>query len=62
MKQETTIITTSLRLPEKQNCYIQEKAHEIGISQNALLLVLIDLGIKMYDSTAILHLRPQEQT
>ena len=62
MKQESTIVTTSLRLPEKQNRYIQEKAQEIGISQNALLLVLIDLGIKVYDSTTVLDLRPQELT
>lgn len=35
MEGEQKTIYTSLRLTEVTNCYIKEKAQEIGISQNA---------------------------
>lgn len=50
MKREQTTIVTSIRLPEQRNDYIREKAHEIGVSQNAFMVMLIDLGIKLYES------------
>jgi len=43
-------VSTSLRLPEKRNNYIKEKSMAIGISQNAFIMMLIDLGIKYYES------------
>ncbi len=49
MEERKNIINTSLRLTEERNNYIKEKANEIGISQNALINVLIDLGIKFYE-------------
>lgn len=50
MKREQTTIVTSIRLPEQRNDYIREKANEIGVSQNAFMVMLIDLGIKLYES------------
>lgn len=50
-------ITTSLRVPEAKNDYIKEKAQEIGISQNAFMMVLLDLGIKTYEAQAVINLQ-----
>lgn len=46
---KSNLINTSLRITENRNEYIREKALEIGISQNAFINVLIDLGIKVYE-------------
>lgn len=54
MEKEQTTISTSLRLPEGKNEYIKKKANEIGISQNAFIMVLIDLGIKLYECDPII--------
>lgn len=43
------LVNTSLRITEDRNEYIKEKASEIGISQNALTNVFIDLGIRLYE-------------
>ncbi len=48
-KEKQNTIATSLRIPESRNEYIKEKANEIGISQNAFIMMLIDLGIKLYE-------------
>ncbi len=53
------LITSSIRLPEDKAVYIKEKSTEIGISQNAFMMVLIDLGIRLYESQAIFNL-PKE--
>ena len=45
-----SMVVTSLRLTEERNNYVKEKANEMGISQNAFIMVLIDLGIKVYES------------
>ena len=52
MEREQTI-TTSIRLPEQRNEYIRKKASEIGFSQNAFMVMLIDLGIRLYESEII---------
>ncbi len=54
MNREQTTITSSIRIPEQRNNYIREKAYEIGISQNAFMVMLIDLGIKLYESDAFI--------
>ena len=54
-----TTITTSIRLPEQRNNYIKEKAIEIGVSQNAFMVMLIDLGIKLHESNAIMNLKSE---
>ena len=53
MVREQSTIVTSIRLPEQKNDYIREKAHEIGVSQNAFMVILIELGIKLYESNII---------
>ena len=53
MEREQVTISTSLRLPEEKNDYIKKKASERGISQNAFIMVLIDLGIKLYECDPI---------
>ena len=61
MEREQTTIATSIRLPEKRCAYIKEKALEIGLSQNAFMAMLIDLGIKLYESNTsiIRQLKPE---
>lgn len=40
-------IQTGLRIPEERYTELQELADEVGISLNALLLMLIDLGLSV---------------
>jgi hypothetical protein len=47
-------VQTGLRLNPELNDKIEAKAKEIGVSKNALLTVLIDLGFKVYE-------RPQSE-
>lgn len=42
-------IQIGLRVPESVNEKLEKKALEIGISKNALILVLIDLGFQFYE-------------
>lgn len=42
-------IQTGLRLPEQQYLRLQAKAAQMGISLNALILLLIDTGLKVLD-------------
>lgn len=58
MEKEQTTITTTLRIPEERNEYIKEKANEIGLSQNAFMMMLIDLGIKLYEGRVVTHHYP----
>jgi hypothetical protein len=43
-------VQTGLRLCPELNDKVNVKAQEIGISKNALLVILIDLGWKTYES------------
>lgn len=43
------MIATSLRIPEARNAYLKRKAKEIGVSQNALIMMLLDIGIRCYE-------------
>lgn len=40
-------IQTGLRIPEDRYAELQSLANEIGVSLNALLLMLIDLGLSV---------------
>lgn len=42
-------IQTGLRIPEKQYIRVKERADQIGISINQLILVLIDIGLNCLD-------------
>ena len=52
-KEIQNVIATSIRIPEERNEYLRKKAHEIGMSQNAFMVMMIDLGIKLYESGII---------
>ena len=60
MSREQTTIQTSLRLTEMRNGYIKEKAAEIGIPHHAFILILIDLGAKLYEGEISINLHPKE--
>lgn len=49
MKREQPI-QIGLRVSDQLNKKLDEKAEQIGISKNALMLVLLDLGMKVYES------------
>lgn len=48
MEREQTT-TTSIRIPTELNERIKRKAAEIGASQNSIMMVLLDLGLKIYE-------------
>lgn len=51
MKRECSgsIEQVGLRLPEHINKRLEKKSIQVGISKNALILVLIDLGLKVWN-------------
>lgn len=59
MEREQTTIQVGLRVPEHINARLEKKAEAVGISKNALLMVLIDLGMRVYDGD-IRIIPPQE--
>lgn len=46
---EDRTITTTLRIPKTKNDYLRQKADEIGVSQNSLILMLLDIGVRAYE-------------
>ncbi len=42
--------STQIRIPENVFSKIQELSSESGASQNALMLILFQLGLKVYES------------
>ena len=46
--------TFTLRLPTEKNKSIRKLADDIGISQNSLILLFVDYGLKSFDE-AIPH-------
>lgn len=44
------IITTQIRLPECIHEYIKQEAAKLGIAQNAMLIILLEQGIKFRDA------------
>lgn len=50
-----------LRVPENVNRRLQEKANKLGISVNALILVLVDIGLTAWDNGLILRQSEQEE-
>ena len=49
-----------LRLPEEKNASLEQRATEMGISKNALILVLIDLGQKILDGQTVISHQAQQ--
>jgi predicted DNA-binding protein (UPF0251 family) len=54
------ITQVGLRLSETRNAYLDDKAQNMGISKNALINILIELGIKLLDSDITINLNPRE--
>jgi len=54
-------VQTTLRLPVELAGYVTAKADAIGISTNAFLMVLIDRGLKLYESDVIQQVEPPDQ-
>ena len=61
MQREQTTVVTSLRISERNYSYVKEKAQEIGVSQNAFMSILIDLGIKLYEGGVNVIVQPQSE-
>ena len=47
------VITSQIRLPAGIHAFIQQEAERTGISQNALMLMLMELGKRVYNDPAI---------
>ena len=41
---------TGLRMPDELSNRLDEEAKRLGISKNALLLILVDLGFRLFES------------
>lgn len=44
-------IAIGLRVPERTHEVLQQKAQEIGVSQNDLILTLIEIGLKVLNGS-----------
>lgn len=53
MKPKEYKIQTGLRVPEELHTDLQERAKEIGVSVNQLILMLIYIGIKLIEKGVI---------
>jgi len=49
MKKDNIKYNSSIRLSEQNYKYITKKASELGISQNALMNILLNLGSKVLE-------------
>lgn len=47
---EKGIVTLSLRMPEALAAQVKQRAEKLGISQNSMILVLLELGGRVYES------------
>jgi len=43
-------VTTTVRLPAERNETIRKMAAEIGVSQNAMILMLVELGLRVIEN------------
>ena len=55
MKNE--VVNTQIRLPAQMFEYIKQEAAEMGVSQNAFMLVLMSHGKKLWEATAEADIR-----
>lgn len=44
---------TQIRLPAEMHGFIKQEAERTGISQNSVMLMLLELGKRVYDDPAI---------
>ena len=53
-------LQVGLRISEERNTEMEKRAAKMGVTKNALILICVELGLKVLDSTAVITLRPQE--
>ena len=53
IEERNCIETTGIRIPSHLNNRIREQAKVLGISQNAMYMILLDLGLKTQGSPII---------
>lgn len=46
----TAMMSTQIRLTEEMHDYIRQEAERLGIAQNAMLLVLLEQGRKLWEA------------
>ena len=51
-------VCKQIRLPTSMHEYIRQEAERMDISQNAFLVVLLDLGRKAWEAEIKVHLMP----
>lgn len=47
------LTATQIRLPAEMHGFIKQEAERTGISQNSVMLMLLELGKRVYDDPAI---------
>lgn len=52
-------IQTGLRIPAKRYEELSVIADEVGVSMNALILMLVDLGLTLRNGDFTLHQKPE---
>jgi hypothetical protein len=52
MKNARAVITQT-RMPQDLHDYVRDNAERLGVSQNAFMMILMDLGRKVYESNII---------
>jgi len=52
---------TTIRIPPELAKYIRNKAEAMGTSTNAFIMVLIDMGLRLYESDIIRQVEPPNQ-
>lgn len=45
-----TVVSTQIRLPAEMHEYIKKEAERMGIAQNAVLIMLLDRGRKVWNA------------
>jgi hypothetical protein len=50
-------INTQIRISQDLYGYVQSNAERLGVSQNAFMMILMDLGRKVYESDIVTRRR-----
>ena len=59
-QKNASTVQTGLRIEETRNDYLDKRAAEMGVSKNALIQMLIELGLKILDSDISINPRSGE--
>ena len=53
--ESSKVVATQIRLPANIHEYIRQEAERLGIAQNAFLVVLLEQGKKLWESSVTIH-------